>query len=69
MRMLIVVNPARDIDFREYVETQADRAADESELQRRVRRRYPDAIVVPHVLAGRRTGVWEVYRGPDWYLD
>ena len=69
MRSLLVVSPARDIGFREFVESQADRATDESELQRCVRRRYPDAIVRPHRVGGQRTGVWEVYRGPDWYLD
>lgn len=66
-RPTLVLNPPGDQDFAAY----ASRALNGGEidpalLQRRLRDRFPRAIVRPRELAGERLEIWYVYRDGRW---
>lgn len=67
MRPLLIVNPRSDSAFVELVaELAADTVADPTDLQGRLRDRYPNAIVRRRELSSEQTEVWYVYRDGRW---
>jgi hypothetical protein len=66
MRPTLVINPVADRDFRGFAESHLQRAQSAPELQRRLRTRYPAAVVRARELTGERVLVWYVYRDGRW---
>jgi hypothetical protein len=66
-RPTLVVNPADDDGFRSFAVDLIDRGVGSPfELQERLRRRHPAAIVRPRELAGEHAEIWYVYREGHW---
>ncbi len=67
MRPLLIVNPRSDSAFVDLLaELTTDTVADPTDLQERLRERYPEAIVRRRELSSERTEVWYVYRDGRW---
>ena len=67
MLPLLILNPRSDSAFVELVaELTADSVADPTDLQVRLRERYPEAIVRRRELSSEPTDVWYVYRDGRW---
>ena len=67
---LLVVNPATDRAFRDFVQQAAvslEHAAP-ADLERRLRARYPRAVARARDLHGEALRVWYVYRDGHWVL-
>ncbi len=63
----LFLNPADDLAFVGEVERLVDGgAAEASELERRLRNSYPDAVVRPRDLSNEPFVVWYVYRDGHW---
>jgi hypothetical protein len=63
----IVRNPVDDTDFAAAVDAAVvDGVTTAPELQERLRRAYPKALVRPRELAEERGVVWYVYRDGRW---
>ncbi len=63
----LFLNPADDLAFVGEVERLVDGGATEaSELERRLRKTYPDAVVRPRDLSNEPFVVWYVYRDGHW---
>ena len=64
---VLMINPRDDGEFVSYVERQLN-AGDEStsDLQERLRPRYPAAVVRKRELSGEWAVVWYVYREGRW---
>jgi hypothetical protein len=66
-RPVLILNPRDDPDFSAFAEELAGvDALDAAELQGKLRRRYPKAVVRPRDLSSERTAVWYVYREGIW---
>jgi hypothetical protein len=64
---MLVLNPPDDDDFDAYVRTVADDGVRRpDQLEARIRRRYPRAVVRRRELVGERVDVWYVYRDGHW---
>jgi hypothetical protein len=61
-----LTNPSGDADFVALVDREASGAADAGDLQRRLRRTHPDAVVHARGLSGEAIDVWYVYRDGSW---
>jgi hypothetical protein len=67
MRPTLVVNPAADRVFSEFARMIVDHGAGSTdELERRLRRLYPQAVVHARELVGEPILVWYVYRDGHW---
>jgi hypothetical protein len=63
----LITNPATDGAFVTVAEgLVAGGVDDPGELQRRLRERYPQAVVRPRELSSERRVVWYVYRDGHW---
>jgi hypothetical protein len=63
----LVLSPPDDRPFRALaVGLIEDGAATPGDLEARLRRAYPRAIVRPRELVGERTQIWYVYRDGRW---
>ena len=62
----VTVNPSSDDEFYRLVERLAREVSDARALERRVRERYPAAVVVRSVLSGEPADSWYVYRDGHW---
>jgi hypothetical protein len=66
-RPTLVLNPPGDAEFAAYASQMLNGGViDHAELQRRLRERFPRAIVRPRELAGERAQIWYVYRDGRW---
>jgi hypothetical protein len=66
-RPTLVLNPPDDRDFGAAVDSEVgDDVASPEELQSRLRRAYPRAIVRRRELAGEPAQIWYVYRDGHW---
>jgi hypothetical protein len=65
-RHVQLVNPREDTAFVALVDDEAMTAADPEDLQRRLRRTHPDAVVRARGLSGEAVDVWYVYRDGGW---
>jgi len=66
-RPTLVRNPPGDAEFAAYASRMLNGGVvDHAELQRRLRERFPHAVVRPRELAGERTQIWYVYRDGRW---
>jgi hypothetical protein len=66
-RPVLILNPRNDVEFVALSERLvADGASAASELQARLRERYPAAAVRPRELSSEQTAVWYVYRDGHW---
>ena len=66
-RPVLILNPRDDDAFTVFAEGLAEEeGVDAPELQRRLRGRYPKAVVRPRDLSSERTAVWYVYREGSW---
>ena len=66
-RPVLILNPRDDAPFPGFAEGLAEEEGlDAPELQRRLRARYPKAVVRPRDLSSERTTVWYVYREGYW---
>jgi hypothetical protein len=63
---MLIVNPASDRVFREFAEVSLRPKDDPQALQRRLRERYPKAVVRARDLSGEPLDVWYVYREGRW---
>ena len=64
---VLILNPRDDPDFAAFAEELADVGGLEAtELQGKLRVRYPKAVVRPRDLSSERTAVWYVYREGMW---
>jgi hypothetical protein len=63
----LFLNPADDLAFAGEVERSMEEGAvDAVELERRLRRSYPRAVVRPRGLSNEPFEVWYVYRDGHW---
>ena len=63
----LFLNPADDPDFVAEVERLMEEAFDEAaDLELRLRRSYPHAVVRPRDLSNEPSVVWYVYRDGHW---
>jgi len=68
--LTIIRNPATDIEFEQAVNNVvAEGVLDPAVLQRRLRERYPRAVVRPRDLSGEGAPVWYVYRDGRWVRE
>jgi hypothetical protein len=66
-RPTLVLNPPGDEDFAVFAKHELNGGViDATELQRRLRERFPHSIVRPRGLSGERTEIWYVYRDGRW---
>lgn len=66
-RPTLILNPPGDEDFAAFARSALNGGViDPTELQRRLRQRFPKSIVRPRGLSGERTEVWYVYRDGRW---
>jgi hypothetical protein len=66
-RPIVVTNPSGDTQFAARIEAELDRGeADAGQLQRRLRIKYPQAVVRPRALTGELVEVWYAYRDGHW---
>jgi hypothetical protein len=66
-RPTLILNPPGDEDFAAFARHALNGGViDPTELQRRLRQRFPHSIVRPRGLSGERTEVWYVYRDGRW---
>jgi hypothetical protein len=66
-RPTLVLNPPEDRAFEAFVSLVTAEASEGPEqLQARLRRRYPRAIVRRRDLVGERVQIWYVYRDGHW---
>lgn len=66
-RRLLMLNPSDDLAFDHTVrELSADVTLRPQELERALRRHYPDAVVRGRELSGETLDVWYVYRDGHW---
>jgi hypothetical protein len=64
---VLFVNPANDPEFRRHVDGLMEGDIDDpSELERRLRPLYPEAVVRPRELADEPLSVWYIYRDGHW---
>jgi hypothetical protein len=68
MRPILVLNPRSDAAFGGYVRAQFgdQEPRDPDSLQRRLRDRFPAAVVRARILANEPATVWYVYRDGYW---
>lgn len=66
MSRTLIVNPRDDAAFVDYVETADGGTGSPGELEARLRKRYPEAVVRPRDLAGEQHTIWYVYRDGHW---
>jgi hypothetical protein len=67
MRPTLVANPVTDRTFRAFAEQQLDEGATTiAELQKRLRVRYPHAVIHARELTAEPTLIWYVYRDGHW---
>ncbi len=66
MPATLVLNPRRDRSFVEFATELGTRIDDPGEMQDRLRRRYPAAVVRPRDLSSESAVVWYVYRDGSW---
>jgi hypothetical protein len=70
VRPLLIVNPRSDVRFVQLVaELTADATIAQSDLQSRLRARYPEAIVRRRELSSESVEMWYVYRDGRWSPD
>ena len=63
----LILNPRHDAGFVAAAEAIVSNGVDSpSELEVRLRQRYPDALVRPRELAGEALTIWYVYRDGHW---
>lgn len=66
-RPVLVLNPREDTVFTGFAEALVtDGTTTASELQARLRERYPLATVRPRDLSSEQTSIWYVYREGHW---
>ena len=66
-RPTLILNPLGDEDFAAFAKAALNGGViDPTELQRRLRLRFPQSIVRPRELSGERMEVWYVYRDGRW---
>ncbi len=66
-RPVLFLNPADDQAFpRSVNDAMVEPSIGAAELQRRLRREFPRAVVRPRDLASERLAVWYVYRDGRW---
>jgi len=66
-RPTLILNPLGDEDFASFARAALNGGViDPTELQRRLRQRFPHSIVRPRELSGERMEVWYVYRDGRW---
>ncbi|HEY8635845.1 MAG TPA: hypothetical protein VIL81_01160 [Candidatus Limnocylindrales bacterium] len=67
MSTTLVLNPRDDVGFVALAEALASDGIDSPlELQERLRRDYPDAVVRARELTGEAFTIWYVYRDGHW---
>ncbi|HEY8819679.1 MAG TPA: hypothetical protein VIM25_12775 [Candidatus Limnocylindrales bacterium] len=67
MSTTLVLNPRDDVRFVALAESLASDGIDSPlELQERLRRDYPDAVVRARELTGEAFTIWYVYRDGHW---
>jgi hypothetical protein len=70
VRPTMITNPADDAGFRRAVEQAADRTAgDIAAAERRLRPRYPGAVLRARDISGETFVVWYAYREGVWVSD
>jgi len=66
-RPTLVLNPPGDQDFAAYASRALNGGEiDPAAMQRRLRERFPHAVVRPRELVGERLQIWYVYRDGRW---
>src|SRR6476620_2343816 len=63
---MLILNPTSDDAFRAFAEAARRPGDDPPSLQRRLRERYPKAVVRARALSGEPRDVWYVYRDGRW---
>ena len=67
MKPVLITNPADDAAFAEHARVLLDTGpATPDQLQRRIRERYPRAVVRARELSSEPSEVWYVYREGSW---
>ena len=70
VRPILVVNPVADRTFKAFAEQQLDEGSSSvSDLEARLRVRYPRAAVHARELSGEPIAIWYVYRDGHWTTD
>ena len=63
------VSPSGDADFGALAQRLAHEAPDRAEFERRLRNRYPEAVVRSRDLSGEPASTFYVYRDGHWSSD
>ena len=66
MRHVELINPRHDVEFVMLVDRIAAGAMRPEDLERQLRRHYPNAVVRSRGLAAEPVDVWYVYRDGSW---
>ena len=68
MRPVLVINPRSDAPFEDFVRERLAQngMSAPSELESRIRERFPSAVVRERMLANEPIAVWYVYRDGHW---